>query len=247
MDATGEAQGLSEFLQLLLGQFARQGVSGMAFTALSAACNLLVALFIFYIYKRTYIGAMYSRSFNVSLVLLANVTMLAILVVGINPLLSLGMIGAVSIVRLRSAVKEPMDAVFILWAAISGVTFGWAAATGLEAKQDFLMVGLAGSAGIGAAIYVLTIPRGRPKFPYMLIIRHEHASESEVNFALHRLTGGVRPKSRTVTRNGVEVIVQLRLPEEKETIAGQFQRIKGVFDAKIVKVQDDYTQKQGMP
>jgi hypothetical protein len=243
MDAN-DTQGFMEWLNTLLGQFSRQGGQSIGFMLVAVACNLLVGLYIFYIYKRTYIGAMYSRSFNVSLVLLTVVTMLAILVIGINPMLSLGMIGAVSIVRMRTAVKEPMDAVFILWAAISGIIFGWAAATGIQAKQDFLMVGLAGSAAIGAAIYILTIPRGRPEFPYMLIIRHDNISEGEVNYAMHRLPGGARLKSRTVTRNGVEIIMHLHLPEENESIVNHFRRIRGVFDANLIKVQDEYKQQQ---
>jgi hypothetical protein len=243
MDAN-ETQGFIEWLKTLFGQLSQQGGPDIGLTLVAVACNVLVGLYIFYIYKRTYAGAMYSRSFNVSLVLLANVTMLAILVIGVNPVLSLGMIGAVSIVRVRTAVKEPLDTVFILWAAVSGLIFGWAAATGIQAKQDFLMVGLTGSAAIGAAIYVLTIPRGRPQFPYMLIIRHDNISEGEVNYALHRLPGGAHQKSRTVTRNGVEVIMHLHLPEENESIVNHFQRIKGVFDAKLIKVQDEYTQQQ---
>ncbi len=193
---------------------------------------LLAGLFIFFIYKRTFNGVLYSRNFNVSLVLLTLVTTLIITTVTSNLTLSLGMVGALSIVRFRTAVKEAMDTVFMFWAVGVGITLG--------AGQNFYIVALVGTLIIGLVLIVMNMVRGKGLFPYLLIVRHDFNCASEVNYALHKLPRNARLKSKTVTQNGVEITMELRLPGENTTLVNDFLRINGVFDATLVSFQGDY-------
>lgn len=201
---------------------------------ITAAVALLAGLYIFYIYKRSYRGAMYNRSFNVSLVIITFVITFTIRLISANPILSFGMMGAVSLVRFRTAIKEAMDTVFILWAAAVGIAIG--------AGPEYMLPGLFCTAIIGVIIYAFNAIRGKDDIPFTLIIRHEMSSSNEVRQALQRLPAGSRVSARTVTQNGVELIVQLHLPEENPAIVNNLLRIRGVFDAKMVKGQEHYEQ-----
>lgn len=199
---------------------------------LALASSLLAGMFIFYIYKRTFSGVLYSRSFNVSLVLLALVTTLIIRIISSNIVLSLGMVGALSIIRFRTAVKEAMDTVFMFWAVAAGITIG--------AGTDFIMFGLISTAIIGLILFVISSIKGQGSFPYLLIIRHDFNCAGEVTYALHKLPRNARMKSKTVTQNGVEITMELRLPGDNTTLVNDFLRINGVFDATLVSFQGDY-------
>jgi ABC-type Fe3+ transport system permease subunit len=201
---------------------------------IAAAVALLTGLYIFYIYKRSYRGAMYNRSFNVSLVLITLVMTFIIRLITANPILSLGMMGAVSLVRFRTAIKESMDVVFILWAAAAGITLG--------AGPEFMFPGLICIGIIGVIIYIFNAMHPKDQTPYTLIIRHDMPSSTEVQQALHKLPPHSRILSRTVTQNGVEIILQLHMVEENPALVNSFLRIKGVFDAKLVKGAENYEQ-----
>lgn len=200
---------------------------------IAMALALLAGLFIFAVYKRTFNGVLYSRNFNISLVMLTLVTTLVISTVTSNLMLSLGMVGALSIVRFRTAVKEPMDTVFMFWAVGVGIALG--------AGRNFFLVALVGTLLIGLVLFVMHLVRGRGNnYPYLLIVRHDFQCVSEVNYALHKLPRNARLKSKTVTQNGVEITMELRLPGENTTLVNDFLRINGVFDATLVSFQGDY-------
>jgi hypothetical protein len=194
--------------------------------------SLLAGMYIFYIYKHTYSGVLYSRSFNASLVLLCLVTTLIIRIITSNLTLSLGMVGALSIIRFRTAVKEAMDTVFMFWAVAAGITIG--------AGESFVLIGLIGIGIIGIILFILSASKGKGNFPYLLIIRHDFNCAGEVTYALHKLPRNARLKSKTVTQNGVEITMELRLPGENTTLVNDFLRINGVFDATLVSFQGDY-------
>ena len=192
--------------------------------------GLGAGLFIFYVYKRTFSGVLYSRSFNSSLILLTLVTTLIIRVISSNVILSLGMVGALSIVRFRTAVKEAMDTVFMYWAVATGITIG----------AGFEVPAMICCAIIGIILFVVYSIKGQGSFPYLLIIRHDFNCAGEVTYALHKLPRNARLKSKTVTQNGVEITMELRLPGENTTLVNDFLRINGVYDATLVSFQGDY-------
>lgn len=190
-----------------------------------------VGLFIFYIYKRTFNGVLYSRNFNVSLVLLTLVSTMIIRCITSNLALSLGMVGALSIVRFRTAVKDPMDTVFMFWAVGVGIMFG----------AGFYTMGLVGSAIIGIFLFIMFVSRSGKSTAYLLVVRHDLTCSNEVDHMLGRLPKGARLKSKTITHNGVEVTTEIRLSDgDSGQIINQFTGIGGVFDASLISYQGDY-------
>ncbi len=220
------------FKKGFVDQIASQGGTSVVAIVLMLLLALGVGLFIFYVYKRTFSGVLYSRNFNISLVMLLLVTALIIRIMTSNVVLSLGMVGALSIVRFRTAVKEAMDTVYMFWAVAMGIVLG--------AGETFYLVGVIAAAGIGLVLYVMNMIKGRGSFPYLLIVRHDFNSASEVAYALHKLPRNARLKSKTVTQNGVEITMELRLPGDNSTLVNDFLRINGVYDATLVSFQGDY-------
>lgn len=209
---------------------------GSSISISSLLLGLLLAfalgLFIFYVYKRTYRGVLYSRNFNVSLVLLTLVTTLVIRCITSNLALSLGMVGALSIVRFRTAVKDPMDTVFMFWAVAAGIAIG--------AGTQFYILVIVGSALIGVFLYIMFLSQRSSNHAYLLIVRYDYGVENEVEFALRKLPRGARLKSKTATRSGVEVTMELRLPGDDTDLVRGFLDIEGVLDASLISYEGDY-------
>jgi len=191
-----------------------------------------LGMLIFTVYKRTYNGVMYSRSFNISLVMLLMVTTLIIRCITSNLTLSLGMVGALSIVRFRTAVKDPMDTIYMFWAIAVGICIG--------AGSGFYVYVILGSLLIGIFLYVMYLVGGKGNNAYLLIIRHDFDSADQVNHAVSRLPRPARLKSKAVTQNGVELTIELRLSGDNSNIVNDLLRIRGVFDATLVSYQGDY-------
>ncbi len=189
-----------------------------------------IGLFVFYVYKMTFTGVLYSRNFNVSLVMLAMIATLIMRTVTSNITLSLGMVGALSIVRFRTAVKDPMDTVFMFWSISVGIALG----------AQLYFIAAIGSLAIGAFVYIMYLMRGRGSYAYLLIVRHDFESTNEVAYALRKLPKGSRLKSKTVSGTGVEVTMEVRLPGDNTNIVTELLRIEGVFDATLVSYQGDY-------
>ena len=136
-----------------------QGVS-LLDMALALALAFGIGLFIFLVYKKTFAGVMYSSSFGVTLVALTMITTLVILAVTSNVVLSLGMVGALSIVRFRTAIKEPLDIAFLFWAIAAGIVL----AAGLIPLAVF------GSVAVGVVLLVF-VNRKPHLNPYMVVLR----------------------------------------------------------------------------
>lgn len=232
MGNDGKTTTIIDVLKGLAGQGDIQGSLSLPSLLLSLAVSLAAGLYIYFIYKRTFSGVLYSRSFNISLVLLTLVTTLVIRIISSNLTLSLGMVGALSIIRFRTAVKEAMDTVFMFWAVAAGIALG--------AGDLFIIPGLVGIALIGVILFIISMTKGKGNYPYLLIIRHDFNCAGEVTYALHKLPRNARLKSKTVTQNGVEITMELRLPGENTTLVNDFLRINGVYDATLVSFQGDY-------
>jgi ABC-type Fe3+ transport system permease subunit len=189
----------------------------------------VIGLFIYYIYKRTFNGVLYSRNFNVSLVMISMVTSLIILPITSNLTLSLGMVGALSIVRFRTAVKEPIDTVFMFWAIAVGITTG----------AGFFYVAISGSLLIGIILLFLSLIKVKGTTPYLLVIHHDHHSIQEVARVLRQLPKH-KLKSKTVTRDGIELTIEIQLKDDTTSYINRFLQISGVQDAALVSYQGDY-------
>lgn len=187
-------------------------------------------LFIMAVYKKTFRGVMYSQSFSASLMALTLVTTLVILAVTSNVILSLGMVGALSIVRFRSAIKEPIDIAFLFWAIAAGIVLG----------AGLIPLAICGSLFIGL-IMVLFINKQSSDNPYILVISCEGDS-SEKN-AVEMVAAKVKKyivKSKTVSPQGVEITVEIRLKDMTTAFVNEISKVCGVKNVVLVSYNGDY-------
>ena len=199
--------------------------------ALTVVLSLLVGLFIFYVYKRTFRGVMYSSSFGLTLIGLCMVASMLILAVSSNIVLSLGMVGALSIVRFRTAIKEPLDIVFLFWAISAGIIL----AVGL------IPLAVLGSVAIGVMLLVLA-NRSTKTMPYLLIL-HLASSESDeaVMQAITRATERQVLKGKTFDKQGrEELTVEVELKNGESDFVKALTALPGVEDAAMVAYNGDY-------
>ena len=205
-----------------------------AVTVLDMVLALVLAfglgLFIFFIYKKTYAGVMYSSSFGVTLVALTMITTLVILAVTSNVVLSLGMVGALSIVRFRTAIKEPLDIAFLFWSIAAGVVL----AAGMIPLAVF------GSVLIGVILLVF-VNRKSHTNPYIVVLTCDgHESEEK---ALSFLRGRVKRcsvKSKSARRGSVELNLEIRLQDENTDFVNELSELPGVQSAVLVSYNGDY-------
>lgn len=189
-----------------------------------------IGLFILLVYKRTFSGVMYSSSFGVTLVALTMITTLVILAVTSNVVLSLGMVGALSIVRFRTAIKEPLDIAYLFWSI----------AVGIVLAAGMLPLAVFGSAAIGAVLLVF-VNRKTHITPYILVLQCAgHDSETRAKAYLDQQTRRCAVKSKTVQRGLVELNLEVRLKSASTDFINTLAEMDGVTSAVLVSYNGDY-------
>ena len=198
------------------------------FIALALAFG--IGVFIFYVYKKTYSGVMYSSSFGVTLIALTLVTTLVILAVTSNVVLSLGMVGALSIVRFRTAIKEPLDIAFLFWSI----------AVGIVLAAGMIPLAIIGSVIVGV-ILLLFVNRTPSRNPYIVVIRcADHASETAAKQFLESRTERCIVKGKTAQKGQVELNMEIRLRDDNTDFINELSDMKGVESAVLVSYNGDY-------
>ena len=209
-----------------------ENVTAVTITDMVLAMVLAFALglFIFYVYMKTYSGVMYNSGFGVTLIALTMITTLVILAVTSNVVLSLGMVGALSIVRFRTAIKEPLDIAFLFWSIAAGIVL----AAGMIPLAVF------GSVIIGV-ILLIFVNRKSVSSPYIVVLRCEdHAAETR---AVSYLSNHVKKnvvKSKSVQKGIVELNMEIRLNDENTDFINELSEIEGVSSAVLVSYNGDY-------
>ncbi|HHU62722.1 MAG TPA: DUF4956 domain-containing protein [Clostridiales bacterium] len=188
--------------------------------------TFIIGLFIFFVYKKTYKGVLYTRSFNVALILVALVTSMIIMPITSNLVLSLGMVGALSIVRFRTAIKDPMDIGFMFWAISAGLTSG----------AGFYVLTISGSIIIGLILIILSGIKFRGTEPYLLVIHYRPGMDAIINRVLPKH----KVKSKTVTKDGVELTLEVRVSRNNTSFLNNILRLEGVKDASLICYNGDY-------
>ena len=189
-----------------------------------------LGLFIFLIYKKTYAGVMYSSSFGVTLVALTMITTLVILAVTSNVVLSLGMVGALSIVRFRTAIKEPLDIAFLFWSIAAGIVL----AAGMIPLAVF------GSVLIGIIILIFANHKDMSN-PYIVVLRCDgHESESKALACLQENVKRCTVKSKTAQKGLVELNLEVRLKDDNTDFVNVLSEVNGVESAVLVSYNGDY-------
>lgn len=194
---------------------------------LSILLAFAIALFIVFIYKVTFRGVVFNKGFALSLVLLSVVTAAIIMTVTANLALSLGMVGALSIVRFRTAVKDPVDTVFMFWAVGAGIMAGagmmfWALFANILMGLLYLAISFLSKKGSGAQ--------------YLLTVRYSPEVAQDVNRKMKTLPKH-RIKAKVTGKQSVELSAEIRLRNKDMEIIDSLHEIPGVFDASVIEFQ----------
>lgn len=199
-------------------------------TVIGLVAALVIGLFIFMIYKKTLTGVMYSSGFALTLVGLSLVTTLVIMAVTSNVVLSLGMVGALSIVRFRTAIKEPVEIVFLFWSLAIGIVIG----------AGMIPLALIGSAIIGV-ILLLFGNRRIHNHPYILVMNCiDETAESAVMDVLGKEVEYYIVKSKTINQAGIELTAELRTKNASTGFVNLISELPGVENATLVSYNGEY-------
>ena len=197
---------------------------------LALALAFCLGMFIYLIYKKTYSGVMYSSSFGVTLVALTMITTLVILAVTSNVVLSLGMVGALSIVRFRTAIKEPLDIAFLFWAI----------AVGIVLAAGMIPLAVFGSVIIGIILLVFANRKDSSNPDIVVLNCDGHDSESQALDYLQANTKKCTVKSKTARQGNVELSMEIRLKDDNTDFVNTLSEIAGVQSAVLVSYNGDY-------
>lgn len=205
-----------------------------AISAFDMALALVLAfglgMFIFLVYKKTYQGVMYSSSFGVTLLALTMITTLVILAVTSNVVLSLGMVGALSIVRFRTAIKEPLDIAFLFWSIAAGIVLA----------AGMIPLAVIGSVIIGV-ILLIFVNRKSYSNPYIVVLQCAgHESETRAKTYLEQMTYKCLVKSKTAQKGLVELNLEIRLKDDNTDFINTLAGMPGVSSAVLVSYNGDY-------
>ncbi len=186
--------------------------------------SFLLGLFVLVVYRLTYTGVSFSKSFALSLVMLSMVTALAILTVRSNVVLSLGMVGALSIVRFRTAIKDPMDTVFMFWSIVAGIITG----------AGYVTVAILATLLLGVFFMVIHLVTGRMNSnTYLVVIRYTQQAENAVRSRLNSL-GKVKLKSRNENLEETEIVVEAKLTQKNMDALSALLDVEGVADVNVI-------------
>jgi hypothetical protein len=187
-----------------------------------------IGVFIYIIYRVTFGGVIFVRNFGVSLVMLCMVTAMVILPISHNITLSFGMVGALSIVRFRTAVKDTIDTIFMFWTITAGIAIG--------AMQ--YTIACIGALGIGLLLVILNLFKLKKNFPFMLVLRFDESCKKEVQNVLRKMPQG-RLKSKIVSQGTMELTIEMNIKESEVGVIDAFTAIPGVHDASLISYKGD--------
>lgn len=199
-------------------------------TLIGLAFALALGLFIFLVYKKTFTGVMYSTGFALSLIGLSMVTTLVIMAVTSNVVLSLGMVGALSIVRFRTAIKEPMEIVFLFWAIAAGIVIG----------AGMIPLAVAGSVIIGVVLIIFA-NRKHVETPYIIVINAQNDEAEKA--ALDLISRSVKRfvvKSKSVNSSGIELTAEVKISGSSTDFVNSIIKLDGVTNAALVSYNGEY-------
>lgn len=189
-----------------------------------------LGMFIFLVYKKTFTGVMYSSSFGVTLVALTMITTVVILAVTSNVVLSLGMVGALSIVRFRAAIKEPLDIAFLFWAIADGIVLA----------AGMIPLAVIGSIFIGLTLLIFVNKKSHVN-PYILVLNCEdHENEIKATEFLRKQVTKCVLKSKMAQKGSVELNLEIRMKDDNADFINILSEMSGVNSAVLVSYNGEY-------
>ena len=204
--------------------FSSQTITPASFPTilLSLVLALAAGMFIAWVYKRNYRGVMFSNNFTLTLIMMTLITCPVVMCIRESIQLSMGMVGALSIVRFRTAVKDPLDTAYMFWALTMGILLG--------AGQFFLTA--CAVVGIGLLLTVLTHIQSKGVNSYLLVVRMGEDAERQAS----QIVNGLKMqqlKSKTVSANGIEATYEVRV-DKPDALLNKLRGLPGVYDATLV-------------
>jgi len=199
---------------------------------INLSVSFVVGLFIFFVYKKTFQGVLYQRSFNVSLVAIAMIITLIIMTISGNLVLSLGMVGALSIVRFRTPIKDPVDLVFIFWAITIGIANG----------VGYFNISLIGSVFMTIVLLFMT-RKAEVEYPYLLVLQVPIDTKSDE--AIKDIKKSVERfmlKSKTITPQYEEITAEIRLKGENTSFINNLYNEHKILKATLITYSGDLAQ-----
>ena len=188
----------------------------------------LVSLFIIFVYKKTYSGIVYSRTMPMTFVLLAMITAMIIRTINSNLSLSLGMVGALSIVRFRTAIKDPVDTAFMFWAITAGIMSG----------AGLYVTAIIGSIALGLLFYLLYVMDVKPKTKYLLVITYQPSATDAINQIMDKISKK-NLKSESASHNSMERTYEIQTSKTDQLVQA-LNSIPGVESVNLVSYQSDF-------
>ncbi len=211
---------------LELNQFANFSIVNIF---LGLTITLIITLIIYSIYKVTFNGVVFNNNYAITFVLLGLITSMIILTISSNVILSLGMVGALSIVRFRAAIKDPRDIAFMFWSIAVGIACG----------AGMYITAIVSTLFISIVLGIMT----QTKYvhtTYLLIISYNMEAYTDINQVLNKLNTVL--KSKSVINNEVELTLEIRKMKENTSFVDRISQIQGVKSAVIVKYTGDYSE-----
>lgn len=203
------------------------GIIDMSIALILAFC---LGMFIFYTYKKTYSGVMYSSNFGVTLVALTMISTLVIMAVTSNVVLSLGMVGALSIVRFRTAIKEPLDIAFLFWSIAAGIVLA----------AGMIPLAVIGSVAIGVILVIFANKKSHNN-PYIIVLQCDNQkNEKKAIEYLEKQVERSVIKSKTVQKDLIELNIDIRMKEDNTDFVNTLADMQGVKSAVLVSYNGDY-------
>lgn len=190
--------------------------------------GFVVGAVIAFVYRKCYRGVLYSPSFAMTLVMLTLITTPVVMCIKSDIALSMGMVGALSIVRFRTAVKDPMDTAYMFWALTMGILLG----------AELYVIALVVVLGISVVLMLMTFVKFSNPNAYLLVLHYDEAAEYDITQQLRRTVKQRRLRSKTMTRSGAEMTYEVRLDNKQDLVASML-NIEGVHDATLVSCQSE--------
>lgn len=197
---------------------------------ISLAVAFVISLFIVFIYKKTFSGVVYNKSTVLTIVIIAMVTAMVIRTINSNLSLSLGMVGALSIVRFRTAIKEPIDTAFLFWAITAGIMSG----------AGLYVISIVGSLALGLLYYLLYLVDVKAKSQYLLVVAYREAAALEVENIIKSINKK-KLKSNSLSDKGLmELTYEVEYDSSIDDMMRKLQKVDGVRNVNLVTYTNEY-------
>ena len=196
---------------------------------LSLIVAFIIGVFIVFIYKKTYSGVVYSKAFSLCIILLGMVTAMIIRTISSNLALSLGMVGALSIVRFRTAIKEPTDTVFMFWSITAGIMAG----------AGLYLVAIIASLGIGILYFIGYMLGFKTNHQYLFIIKYNSKLDEQIVGYMKKIPK-TKLKSKSISKDVIELTFEVELKDNDTKLLDKFKNVDGIINVSVISYQNDF-------